>query len=60
MERVTGVVVTPEYRQYKADPELKRYVDARHDAMCGCEDWVYCCGLRPELFDEAVHDFGRG
>lgn len=51
---VTGVVMTPEYLLYESDPDLGRQVDAVHEAQCGCENWVYCCPLRPALFEETV------
>jgi hypothetical protein len=53
---VTGVVSTPELERYRADPKLRRAVDAAHHAQCGCENWVACCLLRPGFLERAVQE----
>ena len=58
---VTGVTPpSPEYRRYRADPDLKRAVDAAHYAQCGCENWAGCCLLRPGFLEQAVRDLTDG
>jgi hypothetical protein len=53
---VTGVRSTPELERYRVEPELRRAVDAAHDARCGCENWVACCLLRPGFLEHAVQE----
>lgn len=56
MEWVTGIRTTPELELYRMDKGLAAKVDARHYALCGCENWVVCCSDRPGFLEEAVRE----
>lgn len=57
--KITGVRWTRENEVYRRNPAIRREVDARHDAHCGCENWVGCCLLRPGFLEATVQDIEK-